>query len=247
METARAEGPRLIGEQKRMVTLVDHAERLAGHPLCNRAVAHLVWTGAWNSILVSTLLDSARKLDDPLTGPGAGPLAVDDTLWDRVEAYHAANGLPLPALTQALTARTVLSILVERFRLIGSEVFLEEARQVPITFWLSVRAKDGYFRSELTDSLTEVLSSDTGGLFETGRLGFGEDVFASNIIEAAMAVDGVQTVCLNLFKRMGQDFADQADSGVIAIAEDEIAICQNIPGQPKLGVFRITVNGGETG
>ncbi|MDH3264035.1 MAG: hypothetical protein OEM24_08560 [Paracoccaceae bacterium] len=247
METARAEGPRLIAEQKRMVTLADHAERLAGHPLCDRAAARLVWTGAWSTILVSLLLDAARKLDDPLTGPRAGPLAVDDTLWDQVQAYHAAAGLPLPPLSPALTTRQVLAIVVERFRLIGSEVFLEDARPVPITFWLSVRAKEGYFRSELIDSITEVLSSDAGGLFETGRLGFGEDVFASNIVEAVMAVDGVETVCLNRFKRMGEGAADQADSGVIAIADDEIAICQNIPGRPELGFFQITVNGGETG
>ena len=91
------------------------------------------------------------------------------------------------------------------------------------------------------------MSSDTGGLFEPGNLGFGEDVYASNIIEVVMSVDGVQTACLNWFKRLGSSWPDRTDLGKIEMAADEIAVCQNKPCSPELGGFTISVLGGEVG
>lgn len=238
MDAARGDGPRRIGEQHRMVTLQDHVDRIAAHPLCERAQARLVWTGAWNTILVSVLLRDAARLDDPL---------ADGPAWASVVQFHQAEGLPLPDIGQDLTRRHVLRIVIDRFRMIGTEVFLEDAQRAPITFWLSVKARPGYFRSEIRDSLMDVYSSDPGGLFEPGNLGFGEDVYASNLIEAAMQVEGIETACLNRFKRMGADTPDRTDEGFIVIDPDEIAICQNTPGAPEMGTFDITVLGGETG
>lgn len=253
MEAARAEGPRRIGEQHRMVTLADHAARMMAHPLCERAQARLVWTGAWNTILISVLLQEAARLDDPLHAPGGGagaldrPSALTEAEWDAVVTYHRDEGLPLPPVTEELTRRHILRIPIERYRMIGSEVFLEDAARVPITFWLSVKVKPGYFRSEIRNSLMSVFAADPGGLFEPGLLGFGENVHASNLIEAAMAVEGVETACLNRFKRMGEAEPDRTDAGYIEIAADEVAICLNAPGAPEMGVFEITVLGGETG
>jgi len=249
MESARAAGPRYIGEQHRMVTLKDHADRLMQHPLVERAQVRQVWTGAWRSILVSVLLRDAIKLDEPLSETAAGTpdKHISNRFWSEVDFWHGEQGLPLPRRTDSLTARHILRVSVDRYRMIGAEVFLEDARQVPLSCWLSVKLRDGYFRSEVQDRLMQVFSSDIGGVFEPGNLGFGEDVYASNIIEAAVAVEGVQTACLNRFKRMGEGWADQSDSGMIAIEPNEVAICQTRPGAPELGVFSLKLVGGETG
>jgi len=239
MEAARADGPRRIGEQHRMVTLEDHATRMMAHPLCERAQARLVWTGAWNTILISVLLNGAAQLDDADGLDEAEALAT--------EAFHLEEGLPLPPITAGLTRRHILRILIDRYRMIGSEVLLEDAKRIPITFWVSVKLRDGYFRSEVKNSLTAAYSSDPGGLFEPGRLGFGTHVYASNIIETAMAVEGVETACLNRFKRMGSQELDRTDEGYIEMAADEVAICLNQPGAPELGIFEIDVLGGEIG
>ena len=50
--------------------------------------------------------------------------------------------------------------------------------------------------------------------------------------------------CLNRFKRVGP-YPDQVASGVIVIAEDEFALCDNDRSAPQNGTFRITVNAGE--
>ncbi len=244
MEAARAEGPRGVAEQRRMVTLDDHETVLSAHPLVSRAQARLVWTGAWNTVLVSALLAGDRALDDPLPAPGADMAA--DLLWTRIREFHLDEGLPLPR-EGAPTPRRLLRVMIERRRMIGSEVFLEDAKPAAISFTLSIRARPGYFRSEMRQALADVFSADEGGFFEPGRLDFGEDLFASDLIEAAMAVDGVEVACLNRFKRVGSGWPDRVVEGFIPVADDEHLRCLNLRGQPGKGYFRLVVNGGEVG
>ena len=68
MDRARAAGPRQVAEQQRMVTLQDHGNVLVSHPLISRAQARLIWTGAWNTVLISALLEGDRSLDVRATG-----------------------------------------------------------------------------------------------------------------------------------------------------------------------------------
>lgn len=245
MEEARVTGPRLTGEVRRMVTLADHETILEEHPLVARARARLVWSSAWNTILVAALLERNLGLDTPL-GPVVNdvPSVLGDILWQEIVDFHRIERLPLPPLDDTLTPRRILRALIELNRMIGTEVFLETAKPAPVTIALSVRARKGFFRSELKQALEEVFSDDQGGFFEPGRLGFGEDLFASDIIEVAMGVEGVAVACLNRFKRVGP-YPDQAASGVIVIADDEFALCDNDRAAPQNGTIRITVNAGE--
>jgi hypothetical protein len=241
MEDARTLGPRRVREQQRMVTLADHQVRLSAHPLVTRAQANIAWSGAWTMLMASVLLADGVQLDAPLL-PGLDPLIQDSIL-----AYHRAEGLTLPRFNASLTGRRVLQILVEQFRMAGTEVVLADAREVPLFFWLAVRARTGYFRSELVAALNAVFDADNGGFFEPGHFDFGQAVYAADIIKAAMTVEGVETVCLNRFKRAGNGHPDMAGPGVIAMDPDEIAVCFNRPGQPDEGSFRITVDGGLAG
>ena len=261
MEHARVAGPRLIAEQHRMVTLADHAAVLEGHPLVSLARARLVWTGAWQTILVSVLLEDRLPLDRPLHGGAEAPFpdGLLPELWDAITAYHTDRRLPLPPVDGALTGRRILRGLIEEYRMIGTEVFLEGANAAPITITLSIQAKPGYFRSELKQALTQVFSDDQGGFFEAGRLDFGQALYASDVIEAAMAVEGVAVACLNRFRRIGKGFPDQSADGVIKVESDEYIECRSVrarrdardAGEPRAGhdaaTLRIVVNGGEAG
>lgn len=92
-----------------------------------------------------------------------------------------------------------------------------------------------------------MFSTDEGGFFETGRLDFGEALYASDVIEAAMAVEGVAVACLNLFRRVGKGFEDQSSDGFIAVSEEEFIACRTDRSRPENGSLRIVVNGGEAG
>ena len=234
-----------LDAEQRMVTLEDCEAVLSAHPLVARAQARLVWTGAWNTILLAALLEADRELDTALPAPGTN--AEADLLWGAIRNFHLDNGLALPPEGAAVTPRRLLRILIERRRMIGSEVFLETAKPAAIAFTLSVRAKPGYFRSEMRQALADVFSADEGGFFEPGRLDFGEDLFASDIIDAAMAVEGVAVACLNRFKRVGSGWPDRSAEGFIPVADDEYVRCLNRRGAPETGYFRLIVNGGEVG
>ncbi len=249
MEAARRDGPRRITEQRRMVTLLDHGTQLEAHPLVRLAQARMVQASPWTVIMVSVLLADDIDLDAPLHagGPAAAPSDLRAGLWDQVVAWHGTEGLPLPPVTGALTGRAILRPLVEARRLIGTEVLLAQARAASVAVTLSIRARPGYFRSELRQALAEVFSSDEGGFFEPGRLRFGEALYASDIVEAAMGVEGVAVACLNQLRRVGPDFPDLTAEGVIPVAPDEYIRCMSDRRLPEEGWIRIVINEGEAG
>jgi hypothetical protein len=252
MERARADGPRLIAEQRRMVTLEDHAIALRDHPLVADARARTVSMNGWATLMVSVIpgegVETQLGLDEELRVGETGGNAIDEESYLSLADFHKRRGLPpVAAPTDLPTLRDLLRILIESWRMVGTEVLVEPAESAPVTFALSVRAKRGYFRSELRQALTRAFSSEPGGFFEIGRRGFGEDLFASDLIEWAVAVEGVEVACLNRFKRVGQGYRDRTVAGFIEIGPHEYAECRSDRAQPERGRFSLQVNGGERG
>ncbi|MFL6201383.1 MAG: hypothetical protein ACJ76J_19605 [Thermoanaerobaculia bacterium] len=235
MDEARREGPRSIHQQHRMVTADDYARRLEEHPLVLRAQATVRWSGSWTTVEVALVLFD----DEPLDAPVPASLAA------QVTAFHAERGIALPAGGPSI--RTVLTAYVDAYRMVGQEVVLIDAVRVPVTFALSVRVASNYFQSEVRRALGEVLGTGASGFFRPGRLRFGEDLRAGDLIAAAMALDGVESVCLNRFRRLGNQFADQVASGRIVLSGIEVAICDNDAGRPDRGYYRLTLHGGLKG
>lgn len=240
MERARLAGPAAIRTQKRMVTLADYGITLEAHPLVARAQARSLWSGSWQTIRVAVLPARQLGLEAAIAGLPAGLLA-------EVAAFHRARGIAAPPETPETTVRDALAILVEAYRMAGQPVLLEAAETLGITFSLSVQVRDTFYRSEVLNALRAAYGTDAEGFFAPGRLRFGEDLYASDLIEVAYAVEGVETVCLNRFKRVGSRYPDRADAGFIPVAPDEIATCRNDPTAPQDGYFRIATHGGIPG
>jgi hypothetical protein len=235
MDEARREGPRSIHQQHRMVTAADYALRLEEHPLVLRAQATVRWAGSWTTVEVALVLFDDEPLD----------AAVPANLAAEVVRFHAERGISLPA--GAPSIRTVLTAYVDAYRMVGQEVVLIDAVRVPVTFALSVRVASNYFQSEIRRALGDVLGTGASGFFRPGRLRFGEDLRAGDLIAAAMALDGVESVCLNRFRRLGNQFADQVASGRIVLSGIEVAICDNDAAAPNRGYYRLTLHGGLKG
>lgn len=246
MEAARLAGPRAVHTQRRMVSLQDYAERLEDHPLVYRAHAAYEWGGAWPLVRVAVALRNDKDLD---SDPFAAPLSDEEIrlLRDQVESFHTRSGLSLEGLPEPLTFRVLLQDYLEAFRMLGQEVKLHQAEPVGIQLALSIRLRPNYFQSEVRAAAEEALGRGPTGFFRPGRLRFGEDLHAADIIQALMALDGVENVCVNRFKRLGAQFPDQAARGVIALDGLEIAVCDNDPTQVDRGFFRLTLHGGRGG
>ena len=242
MDMARQEGPRAIHTQRRMVTVEDYANRLKEHPLVLRAHAWSEWSGSWTTIRVAVVLWNDSLLDqDELDYP--------IELQGMVNNFHFRQGLwPLVWEPESPpTIRTALRSCLDAYRMLGQEVVLEDVLPVGIKMSLSIRVADNFFRSEVRHAVQDALGTGPGGFFEPGRLGFGEDLFAGDIFQVVMSLDGVKNVCLNRFKRFGDHYPDQADTGQIVLEELEIAVCNNDPANPERGFYNLSLHGGRKG
>jgi len=253
MEDARREGPRSIHVQHRMVTVADYARRLEDHPLVLRAHAWSGWTGSWQTVRVAVVCWNNRHLDGeeqiPEDESSREPRAYPEDVREQIESFHAERDLQLPSLDTSPppSIRTVLRPYLEAYRMVGQEVVLENAVPVPVTFSLSIRVAGNFYRSEVRHAVNQALATGPGGFFEPGRLAFGEDLHAGDLIQALMALDGVESVCLNRFKRLGSQFDDETASGVIELEGLELAVCDNDPAEPERGYYRLSLHGGLKG
>jgi hypothetical protein len=235
MEAARRDGPRSIHEQHRMVTADDYARRLEDHPLVLRAQARVRWVGSWTAVEVAVVLVDDEPLDT----------AVPAALADDVQRFHHERDVARPGGTPSI--RTLLTAYLDAYRMVGQEVVLVDAVRVPVTFALSVRVAANYFQSEVRDAVGQVLGTGSIGFFRPGRLRFGEDLRASSLVAAVTGLDGVESVCLNALRRLGDQYVDQVATGRIVLSGIEVAICDDDPTDRRRGYHRLTLQGGLKG
>jgi hypothetical protein len=260
MEEAKRKGPESIHHQQRMVTEEDYRDQLLPHPLVLDADAYSDWSGAWHSHFVVVRLINNLSLDDELnqemiTGEVPDPAEAYERFLQSLADYYQDQEIPynreIP-LDAALgvtgsTPRTLLRRVIERQRMVGQEVLLQDTTLVGIVLSISVRIAGDYYRSEIQDAVREALVDPSDGFFAPGGLRFGEDLVASDLIELLMALDGVESVCINRMKRIGSIYADQSGSGRVVLEGHEVAVLEDDATRPERGSLRIVLHGGKPG
>lgn len=240
MQQAKILGPRNIHTQHRMVTLNDYVIRLQEHPLVLRAHAWETWGGSWSVINLAIIGWNRRGLDE---ADNSYPVEV----WNAVTRFHQQRDLFVPDNASHPSIRTVLRHYLEAYRMAGQQVQLMSANEVGILLSLSIEVNANYFQSEVRQAIEQALSTEPGGFFEPGRLKFGEDLWAGDIFETLMSLDGVDNVCINRFKRVGDRFPDMSGPGQIVLEGLEIAVCDNNPKDPAKGYYFLRLHGGRKG
>jgi hypothetical protein len=244
MEQAKRQGPREIQTQKRMVAINDYALRLREHPLVADAHAWTEWSGSWFTLHLAVIaaadieLDSSTSLDD-----------YGDDMQLKISNFHERLGLRSPDFeaTRLPSMRMILRPYIDAFRMAGQEVIMRDPFYVGIYMSISVKVGENFFQSEIRHEIARALGQGPDGFFRPGKHGFGEDLYASDVIEALMAIDGIKHVCLNRFKRIGNQFHDRVEAGFIILDGLEVARCDNQPGEPKQGYYRLMLHGGRKG
>jgi hypothetical protein len=138
---------------------------------------------------------------------------------------------------------------LERYRMAGQDLRVEEGRTVPLELELEVCVAPGHFRGDIRAALLQrfsnrVLPDGSPGLFHPDRFSFGQPVYLSPIYAAAQAVDGVTSVGIRTFRRLGTRDRDGIDQGRLDFGPFEIARLDNDPSFPERGVFRVEIMGG---
>jgi hypothetical protein len=244
MDQARRAGPRQIHTQKRMVTTEDYALRLREHPLVASAHAWSEWSGSWYTIYLAAILEDKLELD---SDTNAAPYSGESKL--TIANFHESLGLSAPQFdtTPAPSPRMILRPYIDALRMAGQEVILQDPVYVGIYLSISVKLGPNHFQSEIRHVIAQALGHGPRGFFMAGKHGFGEDLYASDIIESLMALDGIEHVCLNRFKRVGSQFPDRVDTGFIPLDGLEVAICNNESNDPASGYYRLKLHGGRRG
>ena len=118
---------------------------------------------------------------------------------------------------------------------------------------MTVCVKEGYFRDKVKQELLEIFGSGNlpggkRGFFHPDNFTFGQPVYLSQVINAAMLVTGVKWVDLsgdkNRFRRWGESAHREVEEGQISIGRLEIARLDNNPSAPENGKIEFIMEGG---
>lgn len=152
--------------------------------------------------------------------------------------------------------RDEMRAFLERFRYMGHDLVIDEPRFVPLLIVLTVCVRTGYLRSNVRKALQKRFSSRVNadgstGFFHPDNFTFGQPVYVSHIIEAAMAIPGVASVDINpasstehRFQRLGEANDDAYETGKITMGRLEIARLDNDPNARENGRIDFILTGG---
>jgi hypothetical protein len=145
---------------------------------------------------------------------------------------------------------TKLRSNLERVRMAGYDLEVYNPRYVPLEVELHVCVNPGYFRADVLQAVQKKLSSDmlpdgTLGIFHPDNFTFGQPVYLSPIVAAAQAVEGVDAVRPEVFRRMFGASPTSLIDGVIPIGGMEIGQLAQNPNFRERGTLKIHSGGGK--
>jgi predicted phage baseplate assembly protein len=163
---------------------------------------------------------------------------------------------PTSGQTVDSTLETNLESYIAPYQLAGYDLQVEPPVMVPLQIAFTVCVATGYLQSSVEQALyqafgTGVLPNGQNAFFNPSNFTFGQTVYLSQVVAAAMAVPGVQWVNTNdvspqqtLFQRWGRAPAGELAAGEIDFSQLEIAQLSNDPNQPENGIIQFYMEGG---
>ena len=135
-----------------------------------------------------------------------------------------------------------------RYRRIGHELSVLTAQYVSLDIELVVCVLPHYLRGHVEAALLDVFSNriladGRLGFFHPDHLTFGEGIYLSQLVAAAQAVTGVESVRVTRLQRLNEGDRGELDDGVLPLGPLEIARLDNDPSFPEHGKLVLHVRG----
>ncbi|MCC2672313.1 MAG: baseplate wedge subunit, partial [Armatimonadetes bacterium] len=155
------------------------------------------------------------------------------------------GGRPIDAAFEA-----ELREFLEPYRLAGNDLEIDAPSLVSLEIALRVCVTPGADRGRVRSALTELFSSGSmadgsRGFFHPDSFSFGQPVYLSRVIAAAMSVPGVDYVSVDRFRRWGEPDRGEIDAGEITLGRLEVARLDSDPSRPENGQITFDLRGEE--
>ena len=139
---------------------------------------------------------------------------------------------------------------LERYRMAGHDLNFKDPLWVSLQLELDVCVAHDYFRSDVTEALLERFTAGFDadgepGIFHPDRFTFGQTIYLSPFVALARQVQGVDSVRVLRFSRLGDNDLEPLTSGRIELGRREIARLDNDPNFPEHGHLTLHVSGGK--
>jgi hypothetical protein len=147
------------------------------------------------------------------------------------------------------TFRQELRDFLERFRMAGHDLEINDPQFVPLNLAMTVQVAADYYRSAVKAALLATFGRDVWpdgqlGFFSPDKFTFGQPVYLSQVVTRAMQVAGVQSVKVTRFHRWGEPPGPELAAGQISFGALEIARLDHDPNAPENGRLGFTLEGG---
>jgi hypothetical protein len=135
-------------------------------------------------------------------------------------------------------------------RMMGTDLVVEGAVIVGLRIEMDICVDADHFRGDVFAALMKVFISGDQcdgrrGILDAANFTFGEIVYASPLVAAAQAVEGVLSATLTVFRRMDDPSGDGVARGYLAMGRLEIPRCDNGPNRLDHGQFVLHLDGGK--
>lgn len=151
---------------------------------------------------------------------------------------------------------TALRKHLDLYRLAAQDVEIDNPSFVALDIAFTVCVEAGYFQSDVKQALSETfsnrdLANGRRGFFHPDNFTFGQPVYLSQVVAAAMTIPGVRWVDSGAdsarghrFHRWGVVAGKELEEGLIRIGRIEIARLDNDPNAPENGRLEFFMEGG---
>jgi predicted phage baseplate assembly protein len=180
----------------------------------------------------------------PEVQQAAATLRWSGSWYTAFVAVHRRDDLPVDA-----AFRDEMLAFMARFRLAGHDLEIVPPRFAPLDIALTATLAPDHFGSTVRQALRETFSrvdlpNGRRGFFHPAHFPFGQPVYLSPLVTAAMQVPGVVQVRVTRFQRWGRPDRGELAAAQIPIGPLEIARLDSDAAAPENGTITFTVEGG---
>jgi hypothetical protein len=135
------------------------------------------------------------------------------------------------------------------YRRIGHRLRVIAAHYVPLEIGMTVCVLPNFLRGHVKAELLKRFSDQrlidgSLGFFHPDNLSFGDSITVSQMITAALSVEGVESVTVTKLQRLNQPANQELENGILPLKTYEIAQVSNDPSFPENGKFTLEMRGG---